>query len=282
MIRLLLAPGSAAAANGMTADVDVLLDAGAAGSAGDDFTVNTTIDAGAATGAVVSPGLDQVVALSISSDTVTAGAVLNGYDETITTSLITNGAPAVGLSSSVSLALSAGSAEGGVVLPSIGDAFGGGFYGGLYSATQDGNATHALVVAPKSTATKLDWWATQSAANALAEGGFTDWVVPNEFELAILYMNLKPTTNPNNTSTGINNFSVPPRTTNYTADDPSRTSVASYQDPGGSQFFKSDFHWTSSGSSNGRWCITFSTGQRADLNLTQAKDGRFIRRVALP
>jgi hypothetical protein len=282
MIRLLLAPGSAAAANGMTADVDVLLDAGAAGSAGDDFTVNTTIDAGAATGAVVSPGLDQVVALSISSDTVTAGAVLNGYDETITTSLITNGAPAVGLSSSVSLALSAGSAEGGVVLPSIGDAFGGGFYGGLYSATQDGNATHALVVAPKSTETNLEWTTTQNAANALSEGGFTDWVIPNEWELAILYMNLKPRIFDNNTNTGINTFSVPPRTTNYTLSDPARTDPPIWHWSGGEQHFTLASTWSSSPSSNGRWCIDFLNGSKSNLNLTQAKRGRFIRRVALP
>jgi hypothetical protein len=65
MIRVLLGAGSAAAANGMTADVDVLLDAGAAGSAGDNFTVDTTIDAGAATGEGVSAGLDQTVGLSI-------------------------------------------------------------------------------------------------------------------------------------------------------------------------------------------------------------------------
>jgi hypothetical protein len=65
MIRVLFDAGSAAAANGITADVDVLLDAGAAGSAGDNFTVDTTIDAGAATGEGVSAGLDQTVGLSI-------------------------------------------------------------------------------------------------------------------------------------------------------------------------------------------------------------------------
>jgi hypothetical protein len=76
-----LAPGSAAAANGITADVDVLLDAGAAGSAGDDFTVNVTLDDGAATGEVLAAGLDESVALSISGGVVTAGAKLDGADD---------------------------------------------------------------------------------------------------------------------------------------------------------------------------------------------------------
>jgi hypothetical protein len=49
MIRVLFGAGSAAAANGITADVDLLLDAGAAGSAGDDFTVHLTLDEGSAT-----------------------------------------------------------------------------------------------------------------------------------------------------------------------------------------------------------------------------------------
>jgi hypothetical protein len=85
MIRVLLAPGSAAAANGMRADVDVLLDAGAAGSAGDDFTVDTQLLMLVRLQVQgVSAGLDEVVALSISGGTVTAGAALDGYDETIT------------------------------------------------------------------------------------------------------------------------------------------------------------------------------------------------------
>jgi hypothetical protein len=61
MIRVLFGAGTAAAANGITADVDVLLDAGAAGSAGDNFTVDTTIDAGAATGEGFSAGIENIV-----------------------------------------------------------------------------------------------------------------------------------------------------------------------------------------------------------------------------
>jgi hypothetical protein len=61
MIRVLLAPGSAAAANGITADVDVLLAAGSAEFGGDDFTVNTSIDAGAATGEGFSAGIENIV-----------------------------------------------------------------------------------------------------------------------------------------------------------------------------------------------------------------------------
>jgi hypothetical protein len=49
MIRVLFGAGTAAAANGITADIDVLLDAGGAGSAGNGFTVNLTLDEGSTT-----------------------------------------------------------------------------------------------------------------------------------------------------------------------------------------------------------------------------------------
>jgi hypothetical protein len=61
MIRVLFSAGTAAAANGITADVDVLLDAGGAGSAGDDFTVNLTLDEGSASIQLMPPSVNLVI-----------------------------------------------------------------------------------------------------------------------------------------------------------------------------------------------------------------------------
>jgi hypothetical protein len=112
MIRLLLAPGSAAAANGMTADVDVLLDAGAAGSAGDDFTINLTLDEGAATGEGFSAGLDELVVSSITGGQVAASVEIAGPDETVTVTFSSGQAPGGGLNADVGVSLVAGEAEG--------------------------------------------------------------------------------------------------------------------------------------------------------------------------
>jgi hypothetical protein len=112
MIRLLLAPGSAAAANGMTADVDVLLDAGAAGSAGDDFTVNLTLDEGLAVGDIISTGLDELVVSSIAGGEVAAGVEIAGADETVTVTFSSGQAPGGGLNADVGVSLVAGEAEG--------------------------------------------------------------------------------------------------------------------------------------------------------------------------
>jgi hypothetical protein len=188
MIRILFGAGTAAAANGITADVDLLLNAGAAGSAGDDFTINLALDEGAATGEGFSVGLDESVALSIAGGEVTASVEIAGADEnvtvafsdglvpvgntnlsanitlepgivgtvgidtTITAALSTDGAPATGLNANISVLWFPGEADdGGLTLPAIGDAFEGGFFAGLISHTADGVATHALIVAPRAT-----------------------------------------------------------------------------------------------------------------------------------
>jgi hypothetical protein len=112
MIRVLFGAGTAAAANGITADVDLLLDAGAAGSAGDDFTINLTLDEGAATGEGFSAGLDESVALSITGGQVAAGVEIAGADETVTVTFSSGQAPGGGLNADVGVSLVAGEAEG--------------------------------------------------------------------------------------------------------------------------------------------------------------------------
>jgi hypothetical protein len=61
MIRVLLTAGTAAAANGITAGVDLLLDAAGAGSAGNDFTVNLTLDQGNATIQLMPLSVDSAI-----------------------------------------------------------------------------------------------------------------------------------------------------------------------------------------------------------------------------
>jgi hypothetical protein len=152
MIRVLFGPGTAAAANGITAGVDLLVDAGGAGSAGNDFTVNLTLGEGAGTGEGFSAGLDRSIGLlfaggsglgeaetaginesvsitfaggeaviivanllvDITFDLGTVGTV--GFNETITAALSAGSAPVLGLSSDVIVTFDAGEAEGGGVV----------------------------------------------------------------------------------------------------------------------------------------------------------------------
>ena len=164
--------------------------------------------------------------------------------------------------------------------PAIGAAYQGGFFAGYISHTANGVATHALIVAPAATGatgtgytlnTEKQWKTTNTttagtnssfdgAANSanmndanhpaaqfcetLSIGGYTDWYLPARYELDIAYENLKPTTDNNDTSWGINPYSVPERTANRTAGAPAQTSVAAFQ-TGGAEDFVADYHWSS-------------------------------------
>jgi hypothetical protein len=156
----------------------------------------------------------------------------------------------------------------------IGQAYGGGYYAGSISTTENGVATHYLVVAPKSSGqfggpgiSGKSWKNSNTLApgcvsnidgpqntadmvgdgnsttypaahycNDLSIGSYTDWYMPARSELEICYYNLKPSTQANVTSTGINNFSVPKRTSNYTTTVPGQTSAADFKTTG-SEFF---------------------------------------------
>jgi hypothetical protein len=163
-------------------------------------------------------------------------------------------------------------------IPSIGNAFQGGFFAGYISHTANGVATHALIVAPRATGasgagypvttsltvrtTAAPTTGSSSLFNGVANtdnmaaiglalfpaaqfcrglsiGGYTDWYLPSVLELDIIYKNLKPSTESNSTSFGTNAYAVPPRDTNHTAGDPARTSVAIFQAPSGSERFES-------------------------------------------
>jgi len=203
-------------------------------------------------------------------------------------------------------------------VPNIGDAFLGGFFAGYISHTANGVATHALIVAPRATgASGTGYPVTTSYAIKTANtitagttstfdgrantdamiiggiashpaaqfcvnlsiGGYTDWYLPARFELDIAYFNLKPGTGNNNTSTGINSYSVPARASNYTAGTPAMTAVAAFNSTGSERFelFES---WTST-ESGGTNSINFSlnSGQVTSPSKITGYRVRAFRRV---
>jgi hypothetical protein len=201
--------------------------------------------------------------------------------------------------------------------PAIGAAYEGGFFAGYISHTDDGVATHALIVAPAATGatgtgytltTNKQWKTTNTttagttspfdgAANSanmnnashpaaqfcegLSIGGYSDWYLPARYELDIAYENLKPTTTSNNTSWGINPYSVPERTVNRTAGAPAQTSVAAFQS-GGAEAFVTYYHWSSTEySSTGAWALGFTTGDQAVGNKGDLIRVRAFRKLAL-
>jgi hypothetical protein len=203
--------------------------------------------------------------------------------------------------------------DAGIILPDIGDAYEGGFFAGYISHTANGVATHGLIVAPSASGYNgqvgLLWKTTNTSTagttspfdgainsanmndashpaaqycKGLTIGGYSDWYLPARYELDIAYENLKPTTASNNTTWGINPYSVPERTVNRTAGDPSQTSIAAFQS-GGAEAFVADYHWSSTESSatNAR-LLDFSTGVQGNGGKSGASSYvRAFRKFAL-
>jgi hypothetical protein len=201
----------------------------------------------------------------------------------------------------------------------IGEAWGGGYFAGYISHTADGNPTHALIVAPRATgATGTGYtltsnlqWKTATTATAgtasdfdgaantaamvaagindhpsakfcvdLSIGGFTDWYLPSRLELDIAYFNLKPSTQANFTSSGINSYSVPKRTINNTATHPAQTNLSAFNTS--SEAFAAFFHWSSTEVNAGNgWGLSFSDGSLGGNAKTNVNRVRAFRRVAL-
>jgi hypothetical protein len=203
-------------------------------------------------------------------------------------------------------------------VPNIGDAFLGGFFAGYISHTANGVATHALIVAPRATGasgtgypvtTNYTWKSANTTtagttstfdgrANTdamitagiashpaaqfcvnLTIGGYTDWYLPARFELDIAYFNLKPGTANNNTSTGINSYSVPVRASNYTTGTPAMTAVAAFNSTG-SERFEINETWTST-ETNATTAVNIimTSGQVFSPNKNTAYKVRAFRRV---
>jgi hypothetical protein len=206
------------------------------------------------------------------------------------------------------------------VLPNIGDAFEGGFFAGLISHTANSVATHALIVAPRATGasgtnytltTNYQWKTANTtttgttssfdgAANTaamvtagiashpaaqfcvnLSIGGYSDWYLPARYELDIAYENLKPTTDSNDTSWGINPYSVPERTANRSAGTPAQTSVSAFQSTGAEPFVAAT-HWSSTEfSSSDAWQLNFFSGGQTSTTKGNLRRVRAFRKLAL-
>jgi hypothetical protein len=161
-----------------------------------------------------------------------------------------------------------------VPLPTVGSAVAGGFFAGQIGVSSV--ATHYLIVAPLSTGETTNQWKNtrtvtpgadsdingpQNTADMVADGsstvypcahfcndavigGFSDWYMPAKNELEVCYFNLKPTTQINNTVSGINPNAVPARASNYTSGNPAQTSAAAFQS-GGAEPFDINYYWAS-------------------------------------
>jgi len=174
----------------------------------------------------------------------------------------------------------------------IGQAYGGGYYAGQIGVSSV--ATHYLVVGPLSTANASKKWKDVNTAtpgadsvidgpqntadmvadgnatvypaahfcNDLVIGGFSDWYMPAINELDVCYVNLKPNTTSNDTSSGGNANAVPARAGNYTAGNPARTSASEFQ-TGNAEAYTAGNYWSSTeyDATNGRR-IRFSDGSR--------------------
>jgi hypothetical protein len=202
----------------------------------------------------------------------------------------------------------------------IGRAVEGGFFAGLISHTANGVATHALIVAPRATGasgtgytltTNYQWktattttTGTTSSFNGAANtaamvtagiashpaaqfcvglniGGYSDWYLPARFELDIAYQLLKPTTASNNTSWGINDYSVPKRIANRLAGDPAQTSITAFQSTG-SEPFVAGTHWSSTeASATSAWLLSFLTGPQGSFTKGNDFSVRAFRKFAL-
>lgn len=198
----------------------------------------------------------------------------------------------------------------------IGQAYQGGYYAGTIDVNGFGSGTHHLIVidesqetsakyrttnAASSSATSLIYGGTATASNnnsdhpafqycaGLTYNGYSDWYLPAVLELAIIYYNLKPGTESNDTGSGTNPYAVPARSSDYTTSDPSQTSVSAFQS-GGSQAFTNSTtsnlnRYISSsevsGSSNRCWHVRFNTGEEDNDLKDAVRSVRAIRRVSV-
>jgi len=116
----------------------------------------------------------------------------------------------------------------------------------------------------------------------LTIGGFTDWYLPSRYELEIAYFNLKPSTAANDTRYGINAYSVPARSVNYTSTYPARTQLTSFST--GAQAFVAGGHWASDQvSASTARIINLNDGDASNINngKTLLTRVRAFRRIAL-
>ena len=224
------------------------------------FTTPTDLGAGTLTfTATSSPGS---LTGTGSSSPVTVTGLTTGTPYTFTVTAATPGG--------TSLASAASNSATPAMQP--GEAFGGGFFAGQISTAGNSIADYNLVVGPVASAQSTLAWKTSNTSTAgtssaidgpanstamnnashpaaqfcegLTIGGFSDWYMPAKNELEVCYYNLKPTTDSNETGSGINPNAVPARASPYTAGTPAQTSAANFKNTG-TEDFLSVYYWAS-------------------------------------
>ena len=192
----------------------------------------------------------------------------------------------------------------------IGESYGGGYYAGQISTAGNGTADYYLIVAPVSSGenSSKQWKTTNTSTSGtssvidgptnsanmdnathpaaqfcegLTIGGYSDWYMPAKNELEVCYYNLKPTTQTNNTSSGINTNAVPSRGSNYTSGTPAQTSATDFKNTG-TEDFAADFYWSSTERSGSfAWDQYFEGGGQYFTSKGNDFRVRAVRRVAV-
>lgn len=194
----------------------------------------------------------------------------------------------------------------------IGQAYQGGYFAGQISTAGNSIADYNLVVGPVASAQNaskqyrtssasgdpasvIDGPGNSAAMNdadhpaaqfceGLTIGGYSDWYMPAINELEVCYFNLKPTTQSNNTSWGINANAVPARASNYTSGNPAQTSATDFRNTGAEDFVNTHYWSSTSGLANSTTASLkyFDTGNQVNYgSKTFATYVRAIRRVAV-
>ena len=121
--------------------------------------------------------------------------------------------------------------------------------------------------------------------NDLTIGGFSDWYMPAKNELEVCYFNLKPTTDANDSLSGINPNAVPARANNYggasPASDPAQTSATDFKSTGAEDFPTFYFLTSTEASATTAKLQNFDNGAQTSFDKTGSYRVRAIRRVAV-
>jgi len=119
---------------------------------------------------------------------------------------------------------------------------------------------------------------------SLNTGGYTDWYLPAENEMGVMYYFLKPSTFSNNTSSGANANAVFPQpiSTAYTSSNPTQTTATAFQS-GGAQVIAPAFDIAMTSTeedANQARRVGFANGQNTSLRKDNTSSYvRAVRRV---
>jgi hypothetical protein len=192
----------------------------------------------------------------------------------------------------------------------IGDAYGGGFFAGQINVS---DTKYNLVVAPKASGEASRTWGVYGTTTGITSvidgpsnttslaalgasyqaakfcedlniGDYSDWYLPAQNELEVLYYFLKPTTNTNNTSSGSNDNAVSPEpiSTNYTSGSPAQTSATGVNGfrSGETNAFTSGTYWSSTETNEyNAWRQNFDSGNQSFYSKPDSFYVRAVRRI---